>query len=68
LRNSRVQFLCDWKNQLKIEKRSEIHDQGQLFMRRNEYEVEPIPEKVYNCHCFQCRKSHGAAFATQALV
>lgn len=33
-----------------------------------EYEVEPIPEKIYNCHCSQCRKSHGATFATQVLV
>ena len=33
-----------------------------------EYEVEPIPQKIYNCHCSQCRKSHGAAFATQALA
>ena len=33
-----------------------------------EYEVEPIPEKIFNCHCSQCRKSHGAAFATQAFA
>lgn len=33
-----------------------------------EFEVEPIPEKIYNCHCSQCRKSHGAAFATQAFA
>ena len=33
-----------------------------------EYEVEPIRQKIYNCHCSQCRKSHGAAFATQALA
>jgi len=33
-----------------------------------EYEVEPIPEKIYNCHCSQCRKSHGAAFASQAFA
>ena len=33
-----------------------------------EYEVEPIPEKIYNCHCSQCRKPHGAAFATQAFA
>jgi hypothetical protein len=32
------------------------------------YEVEEIPGKVYNCHCSQCRKSHGTAFATQALA
>ncbi|MFW2438891.1 MAG: GFA family protein [Arenicellales bacterium] len=33
-----------------------------------EYEVELIADKVFNCHCSLCRKSHGAAFATQALV
>ena len=33
-----------------------------------EYEVEEIPGKVYNCHCSQCRKSHGAAFSTQAFA
>jgi len=32
------------------------------------FEVELIPEKIYNCHCSQCRKSHGAAFATQAFA
>jgi len=33
-----------------------------------EYEVELIPNKVFNCHCSNCRKAHGAAFATQALA
>ena len=33
-----------------------------------EYEVEVIPGKIYNCHCSQCRKAHGAAFATQAFA
>lgn len=33
-----------------------------------EYEVEPVFDKVFNCHCSQCRKSHGAAFATQAFA
>lgn len=32
------------------------------------FEVEEIPSKVFNCHCTQCRKSHGAAFATQAFA
>lgn len=31
------------------------------------YEVESLPGRTYNCHCSQCRKSHGAAFATQSL-
>ena len=33
-----------------------------------EYEVEEIPGKIFNCHCPQCRKSHGAAFATQVFT
>lgn len=33
-----------------------------------EYEVEEIPGKIFNCHCSQCRKAHGAAFATQAFA
>ena len=33
-----------------------------------EYEVEAIADKIFNCHCSQCRKSHGAAFATQAFA
>jgi hypothetical protein len=32
------------------------------------YEVEEIPGRIYNCHCSQCRKAHGAAFATQSLA
>jgi len=32
------------------------------------FQVEEIPGKVFNCHCTQCRKSHGAAFATQAFA
>jgi len=33
-----------------------------------EYEIELMPEQIYNCHCSKCRKAHGAAFATQALA
>ena len=33
-----------------------------------EYEVELISDKIFNCHCSMCRKSHGAAFATQAFA
>lgn len=32
------------------------------------FQVEPIPEKTYNCHCSLCRKAHGAAFATQVFA
>lgn len=33
-----------------------------------EYEVELIPDKIFNCHCSKCRKAHGAAFATLAFA
>ncbi|TQV67998.1 GFA family protein [Exilibacterium tricleocarpae] len=33
-----------------------------------EFEAELIPGMVFNCHCSRCRKSHGAAFATQAFA
>ncbi|MGB3401726.1 MAG: GFA family protein [Microcoleaceae cyanobacterium] len=33
-----------------------------------EFEVTEIPNMVFNCHCTRCRKSHGAAFATQAFA
>ncbi len=33
-----------------------------------EYQVELIEGMVFNCHCSLCRKSHGAAFATQAFA
>ena len=32
------------------------------------YEVEPMPDKVFNCHCRFCRKAHGADYATLVLV
>lgn len=33
-----------------------------------QFEAEIIPDKIYNCHCSQCRKSHGATFATQTFA
>jgi hypothetical protein len=32
------------------------------------YEVEILPEKIFNCHCKFCRKAHGADYATVAVV
>lgn len=32
------------------------------------YEVEIIPEQVFNCHCKFCRKAHGADYATVAVA
>jgi len=31
------------------------------------FEVEEISGMVFNCHCSRCRKSSGAAFATQVI-
>jgi hypothetical protein len=33
-----------------------------------EFEVEALPDMVFNCHCLRCRKSHGAAFSTQIVA
>jgi len=43
-------------------------EKGSCLCGKIEYEVELIPEKTFNCHCVQCRKSHGAAFATQVFA
>lgn len=32
------------------------------------YEVELIPDMIFNCHCQFCRKAHGADYATMALA
>ena len=41
---------------------------GSCLCGEIEYEVELIEDKIFNCHCSQCRKSHGSAFATQAFA
>lgn len=41
---------------------------GSCVCNSIEFEVISIPEMVFNCHCTRCRKSHGAAFATQAFA
>ena len=37
---------------------------GRCLCGAVEFEVELVPEKVFNCHCSRCRRAHGAAFAT----
>jgi hypothetical protein len=32
------------------------------------FEAEEFPGLVFNCHCSRCRKSHGAAYATQVIA
>jgi hypothetical protein len=32
------------------------------------YEITALPGTVEHCHCTMCRKAHGAAFSTNALV
>jgi len=41
---------------------------GSCYCGEIEYEAELIKDKIFNCHCSQCRKSHGSAFATQAFA
>jgi hypothetical protein len=32
------------------------------------YEISGPPQRIGHCHCSMCQKSHGAAFATWALI
>ncbi len=41
---------------------------GSCLCRTVRYEVVGDLDLMYNCHCPNCRKSHGAAFATVARV
>jgi len=41
---------------------------GKCLCGAIEFEVELISEKTFNCHCSRCRRSHGAAFATQVFA
>lgn len=42
--------------------------QGSCLCGQVTYEVELIPNKVFNCHCSYCRKAHGADYVTVALA
>lgn len=42
--------------------------QGSCLCGKIQYEVELIPNKVFNCHCSYCRKAHGADYVTVALA
>jgi hypothetical protein len=42
--------------------------QGICLCGEIEFEAEELPGMTFNCHCSRCRKSHGAAFATQVLL
>jgi len=41
---------------------------GSCLCGNIEYEVEEQPGKIFNCYCSICRRSHGAAFATQVFA
>lgn len=41
---------------------------GSCLGGRIRYEIAGPPEYIGNCHCANCRKSHGAAFASFARV
>jgi hypothetical protein len=41
---------------------------GSCLCSRVSYELLTAPKAVTHCHCGQCRKSHGAAFATYGAV
>lgn len=41
---------------------------GSCLCRTVRYELKSRPKAVSHCHCSQCRKGHGAAFASYASV
>lgn len=41
---------------------------GSCLCGRIEYEISKPLQIIEHCHCSMCRKSHGAAFATDAFV
>jgi hypothetical protein len=41
---------------------------GSCLCKAVMYELSEPPEELSNCHCLNCRKSHGAAYATYAHV
>ena len=41
---------------------------GSCLCARIRYELLSAPKAVSHCHCLQCRKSHGAAFASYGAV
>lgn len=42
--------------------------QGSCLCRTVRYELKSRPKALSHCHCSQCRKGHGAAFASYASV
>ncbi|WCM53273.1 GFA family protein [Pseudomonas sp. WJP1] len=42
--------------------------QGSCLCRTVRYELKSPPKALSHCHCSQCRKGHGAAFASYASV
>jgi hypothetical protein len=42
--------------------------QGSCLCAAVTYELSATPKAVSHCHCSQCRKSHGAAFASYGSV
>lgn len=51
----------------KIENKSMVF-QGSCLCAAVSYELLSAPKAISHCHCSQCRKSHGAAFATYGSV
>jgi hypothetical protein len=42
--------------------------QGSCLCRTVKYEIKSPPKALSHCHCSQCRKGHGAAFASYGSV
>lgn len=42
--------------------------EGSCLCGSIKYQVELIPDMIFNCHCKFCRKAHGADYATVAIA
>lgn len=41
---------------------------GECLCKKIKFQAEEVPGMVFNCHCLNCKKAHGAAFATQVIA
>ena len=42
--------------------------QGECLCKSVKFQADELPGLVFNCHCLKCKRSHGAAFATQVMA
>ena len=62
-----LRWLCWHLFTCRVERMTEVY-QGSCLCAAVCYELLTPPTAVSHCHCSQCRKGHGAAFASYASV